>query len=336
MTRLRAGVIGLGIGEQHIFGYRNAGVDVIALCDFDASKREQMSEKYPECTIYASAEELLDDTNIDVVSIASYDDHHASQVIRAIQKGKHVFSEKPLCINEKEVSDINDAIRLHPGIRVSTNTVLRKSARFVDVRDRIQSGELGQIFYAEADYNYGRISKIMSGWRGDIDEYSVMLGGGIHMVDLLIWMIDSPVVEVTAMGNKICSVGSTFHTPDMVAALLRFQNGAIGKVSANFGCVYPHFHKVSIYGTEATFENRMDGGLLIDSRDPAAPSRSIHSDYPGVAKGDLIPDFIRAILGTGNPVISENDMLMTLSTCLAVDESLKSGRPELVKTYSQH
>lgn len=333
MRPLRAGVIGLGVGEQHVLGYRAAGVEVVALCDTNPEKRATASRTHPGCRIAESADELLAADDIDVVSIASYDHHHAAQVVRAITGGKHVFSEKPLCMNEAELGAIRDALDRNPGVRLSTNTILRMSERFRDVHDRVRAGVLGQLYCVEADYNYGRLHKVLTGWRGDILDYSVMLGGGIHMIDLLIWMVDSPVIEVSAVGNKVCSAGAAFQTPDMVMAWLRFDDGTIGKVAANFGCVYPHFHKIALYGTEGTFENGIGGGVLIRSRDPQETPQSITSAYPGTAKGDLIPGFIEAILGKGKAAVEEADVFRTMSACIAIDKSLRTGKPEVVATY---
>lgn len=333
MRPLRAGVIGLGVGEQHIAGYRAAGVEVVALCDMNPDKRAEASRRYPECRIVESAEALLDAEDVDVVSIASYDHHHAAQVVRAILRRKHVFSEKPLCMNEDELGAIQDALKRNPGVRLSTNTILRISERFRDIHSRVRAGELGRLYSVEADYNYGRLHKILLGWRGEIFNYSVMLGGGIHMVDLLIWMVGSPVIEVSAVGNKVCSIGAAFQTPDMVMAWLRFDDGTIGKVGANFGCVYPHFHKIALYGTEGTFENGIGGGVMIRSRDPKEIPQSIRSAYPGTAKSDLIPGFIDSILGKGKAVVEESDVFMTMSACLAIDRSLRTGKPEFVATY---
>lgn len=326
MQRLRAGVIGLGVGERHIDGFRRAvGVDVVALCDMDPAKQAMARDRYPDCNVYARADELLDDPQIDVVAIASYDHHHASQIVRAFAAGKHVFSEKPLCVSEEELSTIREAQICRPGLRLSTNTVLRMSPRFRDLRDRIRRGELGRLFYAEADYNYGRLAKLKEGWRGQIQDYSVMLGGGVHMVDLLLWLSGRRVVEVVASGNKLCSEGYGFTTPDMVVAILRFDDGMLGKVSANFGCVYPHFHKVAVYGTEATFENGYDEASLYRSRDPEVPPDRIDTPYPGIEKGDLIPGFIDSIRGLARAEIEEDEVFATMEVCLAIDRSWREG-----------
>ena len=335
--KLRAGVIGLGVGEQHIAGYRRAvNVEVVALCDLDPEKRAMASAKYPGCAVYADAQEVISAPDIDVVSIASFDNHHAAQIVQALNLGKHVFCEKPLCTTEAELRDIRSAIERNPGTRLSTNTILRMSPRFRDLHGRIRRGEMGQIYYAEADYNYGRLHKLKEGWRGSIADYSVMLGGGIHMVDLLLWLSGRRVVEVSAAGNKICSAGYNFATPDMVVAILRFDNGMLGKVAANFGCVYPHFHKLSVYGTEATFENGRETASLYNSRDRDTPDiGKIDTAYPGIEKGDLIPGFIDAIRGTGSAEIGESEVFATMEVCLAIDRSLREGAPVRIGDQGQ-
>lgn len=328
-SRLRAGVIGLGVGEQHILGYRMArDVDVVALCDFDVGKREMASSRYPECRIEADPSALLCASDIDIVSIASFDHHHANQVVQALDQGKHVFCEKPLCTTEEELDRIKAALTRNPSTRLSTNTILRMSPRFRDLRCRIGNGDLGHLYYAEADYNYGRLHKLQEGWRGAVSNYSVMLGGGIHMIDLLLWLCGRRVAEVHAFGNKICSVGYRFNTPDFVVSTLRFDDDMLAKVTANFGCVYPHFHKLSVYGTEATFENSRQGAKLYRSRDHQdLDVRTIDTAYPGIAKGDLIPGFVEAIRGNGIAEIEEEDVLATITVCLAIDRSLREGIP---------
>ena len=334
-TRLRAGVIGLGVGEQHINGYCMAHeVDVVALCDIDTGKREMAASRYPECRIEVDPNAVINASDIDIVSIASFDHHHAGQVVQALDQGKHVFCEKPLCTSEEELKAVRAALKRNPSTRLSTNTILRMSPRFRDLRCRLDKGELGRLYYAEADYNYGRLHKLQEGWRGAISNYSVMLGGGIHMIDLLLWLSGRRVVEVYASGNKICSLGYRFNTPDFVISTLRFDDGMLAKVTANFGCVYPHFHKLSLYGTEATFENGKDFATLYRSRDNQdLDIRTVDAAYPGVSKGDLIPGFVDAIRGDGTAEIEEEDLLDTMTVCFAIDRSLRDGAP-IPLTYS--
>ena len=192
----------------------------------------------------------------------------------------------------------------------------------MELKDLIASGRFGRIFNIEGDYLYGRLHKLTEGWRGRIPDYSVTLGGTIHMIDLILWITGDAMREVIATGNGIASTGSQFRGCDMVSALLRFESGMIGKVSANFASVYPHFHRLAVYGTEATFENGHEAGLLWRSPDPAVRPEAICSAYPGVDKGDLIPSFVDAIVGEGSAIVTKSDMLASMAVGLAIDLSL--------------
>lgn len=326
MNPLGVGIIGLGVGEQHIKGFRaHPNARVVALCDIDAAVRIRMKERYADLDIVADSETLIGDPRIDVVSIATYDDAHYNQVASALKRGKHVFVEKPLCLTVDEFRGIRSLLATRPDIVLSSNLILRRCPRFIELRSLIAQGTLGRLFHIEGDYLYGRLHKLTQGWRGDVANYSVTLGGAIHLIDLLLWLTNDRVRDVVAVGNGIASIGSRFGGVDMVTALLRFESGLTGKVSANFGSVYPHFHRLTVYGTEATFENGQSHGLLWRSRDSAAPEHMV-SAYPGAAKGDLIPSFVDAILRRGNALVEVSDVLATMAVGLAVDLSLAEGR----------
>lgn len=326
MTLLRAGIIGLGVGESHIEGYRrHPACEVVALAEFDADKAAAAREKYPEMRVHESAERLIDDPTIDVISIASFDTYHSDQVIRSLNAGKHVFVEKPLCLTESEFAAIRTAHRTRPDLILSSNVILRRSPRFLDLKQRIAAGELGQIFNLEGDYNYGRIHKLTEGWRGTEPYYSVVHGGGVHIVDLLEWLAGDRVVEVSAFGNRIATEGSKFHHDSTVVAILRFDGGAVGKMTANFGCVFPHFHRLAIYGTKASFVQEPDDARLYRSRDPAARWEVLSTPYPAVAKGDLIPSFVAAVLGEGEADVTTADVFRTMALCLAIERAARTG-----------
>lgn len=327
---LGVGVIGLGVGEQHALAFANhRDCRLVALCDLDQAKLGSVGARFPQARRYADPQALLDDPEVQVVAVASYDDHHASQIVHALESGRHVFAEKPLCMSEAEAQQIRAILRRAPNLCLSSNTVLRMTPRFRELRADIARGAMGRVYYAEADYNYGRLHKLTEGWRGRIPGYSVMLGGGIHMVDLLLWLTGGRVVEVAALGNGIASAGK-FAGNDLTVALLRFADGAVAKVAANFGCVHPHFHRLLVYGTEATFENGVPAAWRHTSRDTSVAPARIDTPYPGVSKGDLVPGFVDAILGRGQAEVTADDVFAALSVCFAIDRSVASGRPETV------
>ncbi len=77
---------------------------------------------------------VLADPSIQIVSIATFDDCHHRQVVAALDHGKHVFVEKPLCLNQKEFDDIKSALERHPELTLSSNLILRKSPRFIELK----------------------------------------------------------------------------------------------------------------------------------------------------------------------------------------------------------
>ena len=66
---MKAGIIGFGVGEQHIKGYEKSGVEVVAICDFSEEKRLDAKKKYPKCKIYSNSNDLVSDHEIDIVSL---------------------------------------------------------------------------------------------------------------------------------------------------------------------------------------------------------------------------------------------------------------------------
>ncbi len=333
---IRVGVIGLGVGEQHVLAFQaQADCKVVAVADPDKVKQARAKEKWPEVEVCAQAEDITDDPRIDLVCVASPDDKHCRQIVRSLEHGKHVFAEKPLCVTECETRQIWDALSRARHLRLSSNTVLRRSPRFLDLRQRIAAGDFGEVYFIEADYNYGRLWKLTEGWRGTIPRYSVMLGGGIHMADLVLWLTAKRVAEVHAYGGGISSRGSGFAGNDLVVATIVFEDGALGKIAANFGCVEPHFHRVLVYGTRATFENGRDDASIWLSREPGRAPQAVATAYPGVAKGALIPSFIDAIRQRGRPDVDENEVFAAMAVCHAIDRSLGERGPVKVAQFDR-
>lgn len=331
-TPIGVGVIGLGVGEQHAQAYAaHPDCHLVAVCDRNPEQLAAVAERLPACRLYNCAEDLIDDQDVKVVSVASNDDNHYAQIVHILRSGKHVFSEKPLCLNADELQEIRDVWCQSSGLRLSTNTVLRHSPRFRWLKEAIASGKLGTVYCLEADYVYGRIHKLIEGWRGQIPDYSVMLGGGIHMVDLMLWLTGQKPVEVMAYGSDLASRGTGYKGNDLALALLQFDSGMIAKIGANYASVHPHFHRLIVYGTEATFENSPESpsahARFWTSRDPKQSPQLIDTAYPGIGKGDLIPAFVDAVCGRGAPYISEDEVFSVVAVCLAIDQSIRDQGP---------
>ncbi|MFZ6024725.1 MAG: Gfo/Idh/MocA family protein [Bacteroidota bacterium] len=331
---LKVGVIGLGVGEKHAETYlANKNCKLIAVADFDELKLKKFQSKTSDLKyVSVNADTILADPEIDLVSIASFDNFHASQIIAAISAGKHIFVEKPLCLHDEEYNAIKIALAENPQIKLSSNLVLRCAPHFKGIKEKLNSGFFGKPYYFEGDYNYGRIHKIVNSWRGEIPFYSVVHGGAIHLTDLIMWLVQSRVTEVAAVGNRIMTEGTKFKFPDMVSALLKFENGITGKVSANFGCVMPHHHALSVFGSEASYIKGFQTEQYYSSRE--GDGNRLNRIYEEkFAKTEMLESFIACILNNNNaPLVTAIDVLDSMAVSLAIERSLKSNHWEKV-TY---
>src|ERR1700690_1320343 len=211
---LGAAVIGLGVGEQHARAYaRTSGCCVRWLCDRDDAKARALSLSLGQGRVAPGLDAPLADPEVSIVSLATYDDQHAAQVVASLDAGKHVFCEKPLCHRASELAAIDRAWKKSRR-QLRCNLVLRAAPAYRWLRDAIRGGELGEIYAFDGDYLYGRLQKITEGWRKDEEDYGVLLGGGVHLIDLMMWLTGERPVDVSAIGNAIVTRGTAFRFDD--------------------------------------------------------------------------------------------------------------------------
>lgn len=330
MKKLRVGVIGLGIGARHAAGYAShPACQVAALCDTDEAKLREFTGIFRGASLTRDANEVLADPTIDAVSIASYDADHFSQIAAALEAGKHVLAEKPLCLYPWEAAEIHRLLAKKPGVVLSAHFPLRSTPRFRELVRDVKQGAYGQIYALSADYNYGRVAKITSGWRASAAYYSVILSGAIHLIDLLGYVMGERVARVAAAGNKIATAGTAFKFDDYVSSLLIFKGGAVAAVTANFGNVTPHIHPLRVYGTKASFEHDLRGAWRYTSRDPRAAPEEVTAPYRQERQDDtsqVVHDFVDAIVNQREPKITPIQVFDALAVCFAIEKAHAEGR----------
>ena len=100
-------VIGLGVGEMHMRGYiLNRQTKLIYACDKNKLKLNNLRKKYKDVNFISNSKKIFEDKNIDIVSIATYDNSHFNLIMEAIKHKKHIFVEKPLCQNLQQLKKI--------------------------------------------------------------------------------------------------------------------------------------------------------------------------------------------------------------------------------------
>jgi predicted dehydrogenase len=330
--KLNVGVIGLGVGAKHAHALHfNKKVNLVTLCDFDNKKINLYKKIYKNCKFTNNSDDIFKDPNIDIVSIASYDNFHAKHILQAIKYNKHFFVEKPFCLNINELKKICSSLKKNKKITFSSNLVLRNNPSFIDLKKKIKTKVTGDIYYCEGDYNYGRINKILYGWRGQIPFYSVVLGGAIHLIDLIIWLSNKKVRSVIAEGNKISTKNTKFKNYDLVSTLLKFEDGMISKVTSNFASVTPHHHILSVYGTRSTFFYNNKEIKSYKSRDDLI-LKNKKSKFSNKQKSEILNSFINSVYYQKNlKIVHENEIINLMSVCFAIEKSLKTKKWEKVK-----
>jgi phthalate 4,5-cis-dihydrodiol dehydrogenase len=143
---LRLGIIGIGVGGSEILPALGTvpEIELVACADSNRQVLERFHERYPSARIYASAEELCADANVDAVWVSTPNRFHATHSLLALNHGKHVVVEKPMAITLAEAEEMctaadNNGVKLLAGHTTSFSTPIRA------MRKVIQSGELGPV-----------------------------------------------------------------------------------------------------------------------------------------------------------------------------------------------
>ena len=316
---MKIGVIGLGVGEKHIEAYQShPKCDVVALCDFDEKKLVDLMPKTSMIRTF-NAKDILEDPEIDLVSIASYDNYHHEQVMSALQNEKHVFVEKPLCFHESRAVEIKKMLHGNPHLKLSSNFPLRTDSRFMLVRDKLRNGELGEVFYLEADYLWGRAYKLTEGWRKELKFYSIVYGAAIHMIDLILWITGKRPVRVWGVGNKFGAPDFNFN--NFAIIVLTFDDGMIAKITANGAYVGAHSHMLNIFGIKGNFITEYKGyQFQRDDRKVITSFVDYILDSMIVTDGDI-----------QEPIVPTQDVFDAMSVCFAAERAIQEGKEQVVE-----
>lgn len=239
---IRVGIIGAGIGRQHLRGYLGVpGARITAICDLDAARAEQLArENGVEAQVFTDYHALLDAGCVDAVSVCVPNFLHAEVAIACLEAGLHVLCEKPLAMNALEAQSIADAAQ-KSGKVCMVSHVLRFRDDVLALKSEIESGNIGEIYYARAMAR--RISGIPK-WGGWFTQQKLSGGGplidtGVHILDLAWWLCGCPTpisasgVAYAKFGPRKLGLGAggagndegVFDVEDLAAGLIRFENG---------------------------------------------------------------------------------------------------------------
>ncbi len=327
MEAIRVGIIGMGVGHRQAPGFRaDERVGHVALCDTDEERLATVGEELGISDRTADWRELVARDDLDLISVASPDHLHAEMSIAALDAGKHVLCEKPMAMNLTEARAMIAAVECS-GKKLMVNNILRFFERFRELKNLVDAGELGRIYAAEGDYIHNTLHLIRTGWRGP-HRHSVMTGGGVHLIDLLRWIVGE-VEEAFCYCTRGILDETEAKSPDCMLAVLRFRNGAIAKSMTNMAAQKPALHNFILYGTKGVFINgRPDGTLYRGERSAGEPVTTLYgaTDSGKGQKGAAVAHLLDAIEHDTQPLVDVREGARSIAVCDAIYESSRSGQ----------
>lgn len=202
MSNLRAAVVGTGfIGPVHVEGLLRAGVDVIGILGSTPEKSASAAARLGLATAYRSLDELLRDSQVDVVHLASPNRFHFEQAGRVIAAGKHVLCEKPLAMNSSESRQLVDRAA-RAGVAAGVNYNIRYYPLCIEAAQRVRGGEVGELFHVTGSYAQDWLfHQTDFNWRvvaSEGGELRAIADIGTHWLDLIQYVVDQKIEAVCA------------------------------------------------------------------------------------------------------------------------------------------
>jgi len=324
---LNAGVIGLGVGRTHIQGYKVAGAEVVGIADVFEPGLKKAQDEYGIAAGYTDYRELLARDDVDVVSICTPDRLHAEQVLAALDAGKHVLCEKPMAITMNDAGAIVRKVR-ETGLKFMMCHNYRFIPQFEQLKERLDTGILGDVFYADSSYVQDLYAMEAFGkdyWRFK-DPQDLYLGGAVHNVDLMLWLLGE-IEEVSAYSNDAWKF---YPLDENYVSNFKFANGCIGRVLLILGAKMKDefFVDLNVYGAGGALKTTMQRPELVVNVGALA------GDAPDVVQVEqvnphhrAIAHFVECVGEDKTPSITVEDGARAVAVCLAAIQSAREGRP---------
>ncbi|MEK3779105.1 Gfo/Idh/MocA family protein [Paenibacillus sp. FSL R5-0810] len=352
MKSINVGVIGTGsISAMHLQSYqKHANANLLAVCDLNEERARLAAEKYGATKVFTDYRELLADPEIDAVSICTWNNTHAEISIAALNAGKHVLVEKPLCRTVEEALRVQEAVK-SSGKLLQVGFVRRYDPNAQMLREFADKGEFGEIYFAKAS-SIRRLGN-PGGWFSDIERSGggPLIDIGVHVIDLCWYMMGRPKpVAVSAntyrkLGNRSNVRNLSFYkaadydaekntVEDMANAMIRFENGASMLVDVSFTLHSKENQQtVKLYGDKGGFEIDPEVVIVTEKHDTIINIQP-QTDHKGFdfdsAFQSEVNHFIASIENGTQPLSPVEDGVEIMKILCGIYESAEKGAEVLL------
>jgi len=218
------GMLGFGtIGTEHTLAIDQVpGLELRAVCDRTPERVAAALQAAPRARPAADLDELLTNSELDIVVISTPPNTHAPLALRALDAGKHVVVEKPFCLTGREADQLVDAAEAS-GRTLTVYQSRRWDPDFLALQQLVAEGGLGEVFHLEAFV--GGFQHPCHFWHSDAAvSGGVIYDWGSHYLDWILQLIPAEVVQVSASRHNL--VWHDITNDDHFGLRLRFEGGA--------------------------------------------------------------------------------------------------------------
>lgn len=338
---MKYALIGCGrISTNHIKAALNNKLEIVAVCDVEPSHMEEVLKKHnleKEASIkrYTDYKKMIEENELELVSIATESGIHAEVALFCIDNGINVIIEKPMAMSMKDANEIIKRSK-EKNVKVSACHQNRFNIAVQEMRKALESGRFGKISHGSIHVRWNRNQDYytQAPWRGTwAQDGGALMNQCIHGIDLLRWMMGDEVEEVYGVTRQ------QFHhyleAEDIGMAVVKFKNGAIATIEGTTN-VYPKNLEETLYlfGENGTVKlggkstNNIDVWDFADESEQDEKNKGLEeetSNVYGNGHTSLFADVIDAIKNDREPYVNAVAGKNALEMILAIYKSQKEG-----------
>lgn len=272
-NKLNVAVVGTGYwGKNLLRNFNDLGV-LYAFCEAEDRKRSEHQEIYRSALSYKSFSDVLANKDIDAVVIATPAATHGGLVRQALEAGKSVFVEKPLCLDVHEAESLRD-LASSLGVTLMVGHLLLYHPAFRAVKEYVDSGELGDLRYVYSNrLSLGKIRK----------EENALWSFAPHDISMILSLAGRMPERITATGGQYLYTG----VADTTLSHLSFSNNLQAHIFVSW--LHPFKdHRMVVIGENGmlAFDDAAQGGEKVLSY---PHTLEWNGDIPNIAKADAVP-----------------------------------------------
>ncbi len=324
----RVALVGLGaMGRNHLRVLDELeDADLAAVCDVDAAVVSRVSRRH-RIAGYTSWVEMFQRERLDAAVVAVPTRFHLEVGLAALERGLHVFIEKPIAAGVAEAQQLIDAAR-RAGRVLAIGHIERFNPAVQELQRHLDAGDIGRVFQVHA--------RRQGPFPVRIRDVGVVIDLATHDLDVIDHLVGSKLSRVFAETEQ------RIHTEheDLLNAMLKFENGVLGVLQVNW-LTPTKIRELSVLGERGMFVANYLTQELTFNRNANAESRSAARGKPkSVAEGEMISypiekaeplrlelvSFLEAVRGGGRPMVDGEAGLRALQMALALVASASEGR----------